>query len=899
MRNTSKMTTLENKFPLLAVEQGCIISKDADITVAFEVDLPELYTVTGAEYEAIHGCWCKAIKVLPDFSVVHKQDWFIKEKYTPELQKEDMSFLSRSFERHFNERPYLKHTCYLYLTKTTKERNRMQSNFSTLCRGHIIPKELDKETAGKFMEAAEQFERIMNDSGFVRLRRLSTDEIVGTEKSAGLIERYFSLMPEGNATLQDIDLSAREMRIGDNRLCLHTLSDAEDMPGKVATDIRYEKLSTDRSDCRLSFASPVGLLLSCNHIYNQYVIIDNSEENLQKFEKSARNMQSLSRYSRSNSINREWIDQYLNEAHSYGLTSVRAHFNVMAWSNDAEELKHIKNDVGSQLASMECVPRHNTIDCPTLYWAAMPGNAADFPAEESFHTFIEQAVCLFTEETNYRSSLSPFGIKMVDRLTGKPLHLDISDLPMKRGITTNRNKFVLGPSGSGKSFHMNSVVRQLWEQNTDIVMVDTGNSYEGLCEYVGGKYIAYTEDKPITMNPFNISKRELNIEKIDFLKNLILLIWKGSETQIPELEFRVVEQLVTEYYDFYFNGVQPYPSSQKETLRKNLSTMEKRRGTELTQIHDKVEKLIKGLEERRMALSVKTLSFDSFYEFACERLDQICIENNITTIDCDNFAYMLQNFYRGGKYDKILNENVDSTLFDETFIVFEVDAIKENKQLFPIVTLIIMDVFLQKMRLKKNRKCLVIEEAWKAIASPLMAEYIKYLYKTARKFWASVGVVTQEIQDIIGSPIVKEAIINNSDVVMLLDQSKFRERFDEIKAILGLTDVDCKKIFTVNRLDNKEGRSFFREVFIRRGSTSGVYGVEEPHECYMTYTTERAEKEALKLYKHELKCRHQEAIERYCRDWDASGIGKSLAFAQKVNEAGHVLNLTDDGATRR
>ena len=441
---------------------------------------------------------------------------------------------------------------------------------------------------------------------------------------------------------------------------------------------------------------------------------------------------------------------------------------------------------------------------------------------------------------------------------------------------------------------MNSVVRQLWEQNTDIVMVDTGNSYEGLCEYVGGKYIAYTEDKPITMNPFNISKRELNIEKIDFLKNLILLIWKGSETQIPELEFRVVEQLVTEYYDFYFNGVQPYPSSQKETLRKNLSTMEKRRGTELTQIHDKVEKLIKGLEERRMALSVKTLSFDSFYEFACERLDQICIENNITTIDCDNFAYMLQNFYRGGKYDKILNENVDSTLFDETFIVFEVDAIKENKQLFPIVTLIIMDVFLQKMRLKKNRKCLVIEEAWKAIASPLMAEYIKYLYKTARKFWASVGVVTQEIQDIIGSPIVKEAIINNSDVVMLLDQSKFRERFDEIKAILGLTDVDCKKIFTVNRLDNKEGRSFFREVFIRRGSTSGVYGVEEPHECYMTYTTERAEKEALKLYKHELKCRHQEAIERYCRDWDASGIGKSLAFAQKVNEAGKVLNLRDN-----
>ena len=422
-------------------------------------------------------------------------------------------------------------------------------------------------------------------------------------------------------------------------------------------------------------------------------------------------------------------------------------------------------------------------------------------------------------------------------------------------------------------------------------MVDTGNSYEGLCEYVGGKYIAYTEEKPITMNPFNINKKELNLEKIDFLKNLILLIWKGSDSQIPELEFRVVEQLITEYYDFHFNGPQMYTSIQKETITKNLTAMEKRRGTELSMLQTKVAQIISNLEKRRSTLKVDSLSYDTFYDFACERLDQICIENNITTIDCDNFAYMLQNFYKGGKYEKILNENVDSSLFDETFIVFEVDAIKENKQLFPIVTLIIMDVFLQKMRLKKNRKCLVIEEAWKAIASPLMAEYIKYLYKTARKFWASVGVVTQEIQDIIGSPIVKEAIINNSDVVMLLDQSKFRERFDEIKAILGLTDVDCKKIFTINRLENKEGRSFFREVFIRRGSTSGVYGVEEPRECYMTYTTERAEKEALKLYKAELKCNHQQAIEAYCRDWNASGIDKALPFAQEVNKKGKVLNL--------
>ena len=442
---------------------------------------------------------------------------------------------------------------------------------------------------------------------------------------------------------------------------------------------------------------------------------------------------------------------------------------------------------------------------------------------------------------------------------------------------------------------MNSVVRQMWEQNTDVVMVDTGNSYEGLCEYVGGKYISYTEEHPITMNPFRIKREELNVEKTGFLKNLIMLIWKGTQGTVTKTEERLIEQVITEYYDVYFNGFNGFTPPQREDLRKGLLIDDRNKNVNSRETENermaRIEAQIDEIESRRKQLSVTELSFNSFYEFSVQRIPDICQENQIQGIDISTYRYMMKDFYRGGNHDKTLNEDLDSTLFDETFIVFEIDSIKDDPLLFPLVTLIIMDVFIQKMRIKKNRKVLVIEEAWKAIASPMMAEYIKYLYKTARKFWASVGVVTQEIQDIVGSPIVKEAIINNSDVVMLLDQSKFRERFDEIKAILGLTDVDCKKIFTINRLENKEGRSFFREVFIRRGSVGAVFGVEEPHECYMTYTTERAEKEALKLYKRELKCNHQQAIEAYCRDWDRSGISKSLPFAQMVNQAGHVLNL--------
>ena len=855
---------------------GVLYTKTGEYSAVLKMENPvQKYSANIEAYYEFTHLFAALAQTLGEGYALHKQDVFVRKAFKEE-NGGNHEFLSESYFRYFNGRPFTDSVCYLTITQENKK-SRLMSFDNKKWRDFLV----------KIRKVHDQ----LRDAG-VKSRFL------GKTEACEYVDRFFSMnFRDKVVSMTNFKVDDETIGMGDRSCKVYSLVDVDyaNLPSVIRP---YANIEVNNTSMPVDLVSIVDSVPGADCVvFNQMVFVPNQKRELALLDKKKNRHASMP--NPSNLMAVEDIKRVQEVIARESKQLVYTHYNLVVAVSGDTDIQKCTNHLENSFSRMGIHISKRAYNQLELFVNSFPGNCYGMNADyDRFLTLGDAATCLMYKERIVHNEDTPLKIYYTDR-QGVPVAIDITGKEGKEKLTDNSNFFCLGPSGSGKSFHMNSVVRQLWEQNTDIVMVDTGNSYEGLCEYVGGKYIAYTEDKPITMNPFNISKRELNIEKLDFLKNLILLIWKGSEVQIPELEFRVVEQLVTEYYDFYFNGVQPYPSSQKETLRKNLSTMEKRRGTELTQIHDKVEKLIKGLEERRMALSVKTLSFDSFYEFACERLDQICIENNITTIDCDNFAYMLQNFYRGGKYDKILNENVDSTLFDETFIVFEVDAIKENKQLFPIVTLIIMDVFLQKMRLKKNRKCLVIEEAWKAIASPLMAEYIKYLYKTARKFWASVGVVTQEIQDIIGSPIVKEAIINNSDVVMLLDQSKFRERFDEIKAILGLTDVDCKKIFTVNRLDNKEGRSFFREVFIRRGSTSGVYGVEEPHECYMTYTTERAEKEALKLYKHELKCRHQEAIERYCRDWDASGIGKSLAFAQKVNEAGHVLNLTDDGATRR
>jgi conjugation system TraG family ATPase len=800
-----KAATIESKFPLLAVEGGCIVSKDADITVAYRVDLPELFTVTSAEYEAIHAAWVKAVKVLPDFTVIHKQDWFIRENYRPQTGDGDMSFLSRSYERHFNERPFLNHSCFLFITKTTKERMRMQSNFSSLCRGFIIPKEVNKETATKFLEAVGQFERIVNDSGFITLTRLSDDEIVGTPDAPGLIEKYFSLSLDDTTSLQDMELGAEGLRVGAKRVCVHTLSDVEDLPGRVGTNTRYEKLSTDRSDCLLSFAAPVGLLLSCDHIYNQYLFLDNSAENLRTFEKQARNMQSLSRYSRGNQINKEWVDAYLNEAHSFSLTSIRAYMNVIAWNEDTDELQRIRNDVGSQLALMECRPRHNTVDAATLWWAGMPGNAGDFPAEESFYTFIEPAVCFFAEETNYRSSPSPFGIKMCDRVSGKPLHLDISDLPMKKGVITNRNKFVLGPSGSGKSFFMNHLVRQYWEQGTHVVLVDTGNSYQGLCELIrrktkgeDGIYFTYTEKSPISFNPFYTDDYVFETEKMDSIATLLITLWKSADERVSK--------------------------------------------TELTEIGNAVAGYIARIQADRTIRPC----FDTFYEYVKHdfrrELETREIEVSREEFNIANLLTTLRPYYRGGRYDFLLNSDQDIDLLSKRFIVFEIDAIKDNKELFPVVTIVLMEVFINKMRrLKGQRKMLIIEEAWKALASNNMASYLQYMYKTVRKHFGEVVTVSQEIQDIVSSPIVKEAIINNSDCKILLDQRKFMNRFDAIQSLLGLTDKERSQILSIN-MSNHPSR-LYKEVWIGLGGVqSAVYATEVSKSEYLAYTTEETEK---------------------------------------------------------
>lgn len=850
---------------------GVLYTKTGEFSAILAMQNPvQKYCADINEYGSFSNLMTSLMATLGEGYAIHKQDILTRKNFHS-CDEENKEFLSRSYFKYFEGREYKDCTTYITITQENKK-SRLFSYDGKKWKDFLVK-------VGKVRDQ-------LRDRGI-------NSKFLTAKEAKFFVDQYLAQdYTSEHVSLNNFKVGEEQIGVGERKFKIYSLVDVDSIV--LPTLVRpYTNIEVN------NICMPVDLLALIDNVpeaksvvFNQVVFLPSQKQEMSKLAKKKNRHSSLP--NPSNQIAVDDITRVEELVARESKQLVHCHFNLVVTVDKDADIQKCTNYLENAFGRIGIQISQRAYNQLELFVGSFPGNCYSMNKDyDRFLTLGDAAGCLMYKEKLPKSEDTPLKVYYTDR-QGVPVAIDISGKEGKKKLTDNSNFFCLGPSGSGKSFHMNSVVRQLWEQNTDVVMVDTGNSYEGLCEYVGGKYISYTEEHPITMNPFKIQRQELNVEKMDFLKNLVMLIWKGNAAIPSKIEELLIEQVIKEYYEAYFMGFKGYSKTQIEALHKKflIETATEGKPTDTNEdVEERIWSKIKDMEDRRKALVVDELSFNTFFEYSTARLPYICSENRITGIDMSSYNFSMSEFYRGGTYERTLNENIDSSLFDETFIVFEIDTIKDNKTLFPLVTLIIMDVFIQKMRIKKNRKVLVIEEAWKAVASPMMAEYIKYLYKTARKFWAMVGVVTQELQDIIGSPIVKEAIINNSDITILLDQGKFKERFDDIKAVLGLTDVECSKIFTINRLENKEGRSFFREVFIRRGLVSDVYGVEEPRECYMTYTTERAEKEALKLYKEELRCSHQKAIEAYCRDWNLSGIDKSLAFAQKVNSVGHILNL--------
>lgn len=919
--------------------KGIIYTKKGDYSAVLEMENPiKKYSADTDSYYDFTTLMASVIQVLGEGYALHKQDVFVRKNFdmsrvaAKKKKGSKKAFLSEAYFRFFNGREYTEATTYLVITQKGKKGG-IHTYDNSKWRDFLV----------KIQKVSDRLK-----SGEINCRFLSAAEC------KEYADRFFAFdFKNKNISMTDFKVDSEKIGMGNKQIKVYSLLDVDSigLPGNIRP---YTDVSVNNAVISQDLLADIDHVPGVDSIvYNQVIFLPNQKREMMKLDKKKNRHASIP--NPNNQIAVEDINAVQNELARNGKILVYAHYNLIVQTSSDYDFQKVTNSLENIFARYNIHISKRAYNQLELFVASFPGNCFRLNQDyDQFLTLSEAALCLMYKERQAVGDDSALKCYYTDR-QGLPLAVDTSGKEGKKRYTNNSNFFVLGPSGSGKSFFMNTVMRQYREQDTDIVIIDTGDSYEGLCSYFDGTYISYSKEKPISMNPFKVTDAEYNEnfgEKKNFLKSLIFQLFKGAEFP-TKLEDAVINQTIVEYYEEYFHPFEGFNEEERKEMKtkllledkkngeydkfeeeleerygdeyeieeleyKKLSDRDKRISEKLKAvIEDKaategekevaqralqrltpevienkylmrIEHQIDKIERQKKKLKVTELSFNSYYEFAVERIPQIMKQQNIQ-FNIHDFATILQAFYKGGENESILNNDIDGSLFDEKFIVFEIDKVKDDPVLFPILTLIIMDVFTQKMRIKKGRKCLVIEEAWKAIATPVMADYIKYLYKTARKHWAMVGVVTQEIQDITSSPIVKEAIINNSDVFMLLDQSKFKDKFDDIKATLSLTDIDCKKIFTINRLDNHEGRSRFQEVFIKRGQDGEVYGVEEPPECYINYTTEKVEKEAFKFYRKQLKGSYQHGIEVFVKDWKNSGLD-CTSFAKLVMKEGKMYN---------
>lgn len=919
--------------------KGIIYTKKGDYSAVLEMENPiKKYSADTDSYYDFTTLMASVIQVLGEGYALHKQDVFVRKNFdmsrvaAKKKKGSKKAFLSEAYFRFFNGREYTEATTYLVITQKGKKGG-IHTYDNSKWRDFLV----------KIQKVSDRLK-----SGEINCRFLSAAEC------KEYADRFFAFdFKNKNISMTDFKVDSEKIGMGNKQIKVYSLLDVDNigLPGNIRP---YTDVSVNNAVISQDLLADIDHVPGVDSIvYNQVIFLPNQKREMMKLDKKKNRHASIP--NPNNQIAVEDINAVQNELARNGKILVYAHYNLIVQTSSNYDFQKVTNSLENIFARYNIHISKRAYNQLELFVASFPGNCFRLNQDyDQFLTLSEAALCLMYKERQAVGDDSALKCYYTDR-QGLPLAVDTSGKEGKKRYTNNSNFFVLGPSGSGKSFFMNTVMRQYREQDTDIVIIDTGDSYEGLCSYFDGTYISYSKEKPISMNPFKVTDAEYNEnfgEKKNFLKSLIFQLFKGAEFP-TKLEDAVINQTIVEYYEEYFHPFEGFNEEERKEMKNKLLLEDKKNGEydkfeeELEErygdeyeieeleykklsdrdkrvteklkavIEDKaategekevaqralqrltpevienkylmrIEHQIDKIERQKKKLKVTELSFNSYYEFAVERIPQIMKLQNIQ-FNIHDFATILQSFYKGGENESILNNDIDGSLFDEKFIVFEIDKVKDDPVLFPILTLIIMDVFTQKMRIKKGRKCLVIEEAWKAIATPVMADYIKYLYKTARKHWAMVGVVTQEIQDITSSPIVKEAIINNSDVFMLLDQSKFKDKFDDIKATLSLTDIDCKKIFTINRLDNHEGRSRFQEVFIKRGQDGEVYGVEEPPECYINYTTEKVEKEAFKFYRKQLKGSYQHGIEVFVKDWKDSGLD-CTSFAKLVMKEGKMYN---------
>ena len=853
IKSTSKTLTIDQIYPLLHINSNgySVLSRRGVMTYGWEVTYPQAFSLQEPDYDMLFTALLSACKSLPSWSILHRQDRYFREVFHADKQAADRSFLSEGYENHFDGRNGMIHHSYIFISAATKDIT--MGSKSGLTGLRRVPIKVQQENIQDFEAKCEEFSFALQNAG-ITMRPLTASDWVGSKEAhtGGIVQDYLQLGND-DGILSDLALGDDFISTERRTAVVYKINEGSQLPNIMFTSTPVKELSTAKDEIHLSYAASLGLLLDCDHIVNQIIVIPSAAA-INKYLEDKKKRMLANFASNDNRLNATQIAEYQDYAYINSVPTIYSHTNIIGISERDNE-RDVSNRISAALKSMDITATYCRQLAPVIWYAGCPGCASDLNRKLMMTQNVDAALALgimesFPSSFSSQEGLSPT-FQITDRFRHIPIWLDAQMLAQSHGMIGGYNAFTIGGTGSGKSFFTNSYLRQLYDAGQDVFIIDVGDSYEVLCSLIheesggrDGHYMRFSQEHPLHFNLFPDFEAWFNKEgeverteaALDCLLTFLKSVWtpRGGWTErLGNILAYIVDLFLlkchkdgitpvfNDLYTFFRESIAP-------SIRYDSPYSQPRPG-------ETIEELV-----HRRSLAQADIEQNAFHYAGSPVTSDI--------FDIDDFLQSVSSYAEGGRFGFLLNSRDADDLFSSRFVVFEVDKLRDidkNGSFFSVCILFIMNAFDRKMRKDRAHfKNLVIEEAWTAIANETMAPYIKYLYKTARKFSASINTVTQEVEDILSSEIIKNTIFQNSDIKYILDQSK-NNRFEELAQMLDLNSRERALVRTLNRIPNPLS-PHSKDVFIKIGPEySGVFTTEVSRREALAYESNKEKKAPL------------------------------------------------------
>lgn len=784
LKTYMKKINLVAYHPILDLQGHIIFANNGNVVLGYQVHNPEIYSLSEKDFEDIHGSWFQAFKSLPVSTVIHKQDIYRKSHYTANKLPND-TFLQKATHDYFKGRGYLQHSCYLFFVLPhNKALNvpKFVNPFRKVEKG--IHKQMD-HTVKEFIASVNDAVSFVNNSRKINLTPLTTKII------KGISDAYFNGFNEGFDT--DIQLKKSNIEIGENHFDVLAINSELCFGDVVQSSKTNDRFTSDDFVFHQGFIDGLGLDLNENHIINQIIYLDDKHKWRKLLDKKIEELKKSSNFGTQNKVILKKIEDIVAKINQDDSSRIiRGHLNIVFWAREARELENIASKIKTEFKELDIVPYYPKGEERKNYFLnSYCCFASNFSNEDLYVTDLKHALCLYINNTNYQSDAT--GVIFNDRQYNIPVLKDVWDEKKKR--IKARNFAIFAPTGEGKSFLANNILRQYFESGVRLVVIDLGGSYAKFAKLYPDKHIIlrYEQGKNLGINPFYISDdKDLTPERLEDLAIFILeLLASGKATTKAE---EVAVKKVLRYY-----------------YLKNRNS---------------------------------THSLENLYRFVDAKKDSLLEKLHIQEqhFNIYDFLHILSEYVDDGLYSFLFNVIEDQTykIEDKRLIVFELDEVKDNKEILSVMLKLIKSAIQRTIwRNKAEKGIILFDEFAKQLKFGNVLESVEFYYQAIRKQNGAIGIILQSINQLPNNS-TSASILENTQVIYSLRNEK---GYAELKNRLNLSSHDLNQLKSIR--NNLTGDRKYTEMFIKIGKESNIFRLEVPPEVFAAYLTDGQENEAI------------------------------------------------------